>query len=122
MDPAGRSRTLHFRPMLAEPQDHAEPEQSPGPQSGAGGRRAAVAPAHSADRRALLAWRTASVDGHRVRYAVVGQGPAALFLHGWGLRPNAYREAIRAMADAGLPCLCARRFPGSAGPPSSRRE
>ena len=49
------------------------------------------------------------VDGHPVRYGVVGTGPAALFLHGWGLRPNAYRRPIEAMASAGCrvyaPCL-----------------
>ncbi|MHB1710072.1 MAG: alpha/beta fold hydrolase [Acidimicrobiales bacterium] len=36
-----------------------------------------------------------------MRYATSGNGPAALFLHGWGLRPNAYREPIRRMAMAG---------------------
>jgi len=49
------------------------------------------------------------VDGHPVRYGVVGSGPAALFMHGWGLRPNAYRAPIEAMASAGCrvyaPCL-----------------
>jgi pimeloyl-ACP methyl ester carboxylesterase len=63
---------------------------------------------------ALLAWRTASVDGHKVRYAVVGHGPAAIFLHGWGLRPNSYVGAIRAMADAGCR-VYAPSLPGFGG-------
>ena len=50
-----------------------------------------------------------AVDGRRVRYGVVGTGRPALFLHGWGLRPNAYGRAIEAMAAAGCrvvaPCL-----------------
>ncbi len=95
--------------MLAEPEDDAEPQHlfgvPPAPDraepSGPCAATLAEAPP--------LAWRTTSVDGNRVRYAVAGQGPRALFLHGWGLRPNSYREAIRAMADAGCrvyaPCL-----------------
>ena len=50
-----------------------------------------------------------TVDGRRVRYGVVGAGRPALFLHGWGLRPNAYARPIEAMAAAGCrvvaPCL-----------------
>jgi pimeloyl-ACP methyl ester carboxylesterase len=68
-------------------------------------------------------WRTTAVDGRRVRYGVVGAGRPALFLHGWGLRPNAYARAIEAMAAAGCrvvaPCL-----PGFGGtrelPPDER--
>ncbi len=48
-----------------------------------------------------IAWRSTTVDGHRVRYGEVGVGPDALFVHGWGLRPNAYGGAIEAMAAAG---------------------
>ncbi len=54
-------------------------------------------------------WRSTTVDGHQVRYAVVGSGRPGLFLHGWGLRPNAYLRVIGAMAGAGCqvvaPCL-----------------
>ena len=50
---------------------------------------------------AALTWSETRVDGHRVRYAVSGSGPDALFLHGWGLRPNAYREDVRQMGLAG---------------------
>jgi pimeloyl-ACP methyl ester carboxylesterase len=63
-----------------------------GPDGGAG------VPA-GASRR--IVWRSTVVDGHRVRYGEVGDGPPALFLHGWGLRPNAYARAIEAMAAAG---------------------
>ena len=63
-----------------------------------------------------LSWKAAVVDGHRVRYGVVGAGPSALFCHGWGLRPNAYARPIAAMAAAGCrvvaPCL-----PGFGGTP-----
>ena len=56
-----------------------------------------------------MAWRSVEVDGHPVRYGVAGSGPAALFMHGWGLRPKAYRGPIEAMASAGCrvyaPCL-----------------
>ena len=59
--------------------------------------------------RRTVEWRTTAVDGRRVHYGVVGAGPLALFLHGWGLRPNAYARAIEAMAAAGCrvvaPCL-----------------
>ena len=48
-----------------------------------------------------MSWRSTNVDGHRVRYGVVGSGPDALFCHGWGLRPNAYARPIVAMASAG---------------------
>jgi pimeloyl-ACP methyl ester carboxylesterase len=56
-----------------------------------------------------MSWDSVLVDGHPVRFGAVGHGPAALFLHGWGLRPNAYRRPIEAMASAGCrvyaPCL-----------------
>jgi pimeloyl-ACP methyl ester carboxylesterase len=45
---------------------------------------------------------------------VTGTGPAALFLHGWGLRPNAYRAPIRAMAAAGCR-VYAPSLPGFGG-------
>jgi len=70
---------------------------------------AAPAPAAPTAPSRSVAWRTTAVDGRRVRYGVVGTGPTALFLHGWGLRPNAYAQAIEAMAAAGCqvvaPCL-----------------
>jgi pimeloyl-ACP methyl ester carboxylesterase len=61
-------------------------------------------------------WEHALVGGHRVSYAAVGSGPAALFLHGWGLRPNAYRGAIEAMGRAGCR-VYAPALPGFGGTP-----
>jgi len=54
------------------------------------------------------------VDGHRVSYGVCGTGPAAVFLHGWGLRPNAYRAPVQAMARAGCR-VYAPALPGFGG-------
>ena len=54
------------------------------------------------------------VCGHRVRYGVVGSGPPALFLHGWGLRPKAYAAPIEAMAAAGCRVI-APALPGFGG-------
>jgi pimeloyl-ACP methyl ester carboxylesterase len=66
-------------------------------------------------------WRITTVDGRRVRYGVAGSGRPALFLHGWGLRPNAYARDIEAMAAAGCrvmaPCL-----PGFGGTPELEVE
>jgi pimeloyl-ACP methyl ester carboxylesterase len=54
------------------------------------------------------------VDGHRVRYVVDGRGPAAIFLHGWGLRPNVYRGVIEQMGAAGCR-VYAPALPGFGG-------
>jgi pimeloyl-ACP methyl ester carboxylesterase len=59
-------------------------------------------------------WETVVVAGHRVRYGVIGSGPSALFLHGWGLRPNAYRRPIEAMSRAGCRVF-APALPGFGG-------
>jgi len=56
------------------------------------------------------------VDGHPVRSLSTGGGPPALFLHGWGLDPTAYREAIRAMGAAGCRVV-APALPGFGGTP-----
>jgi len=63
-----------------------------------------------------VSWNVATVDGHRVRYGVVGSGPSALFCHGWGLRPNAYARPIAAMAAAGCRVV-APSLPGFGGTP-----
>jgi pimeloyl-ACP methyl ester carboxylesterase len=67
------------------------------------------------DSRAVT-WSNVVVDGHRVNYAASGEGPPALFLHGWGLRPNAYREPIRRMGMAGCR-VYAPAMPGFGGTP-----
>src|SRR5580704_16011068 len=64
---------------------------------GAGGSE----PADNGEAGRGMRWDTVPVDGHRVHYGVTGSGPPALFLHGWGLRPNAYRRPIEAMSRAG---------------------
>jgi pimeloyl-ACP methyl ester carboxylesterase len=61
-----------------------------------------------------ICWDSVEVDGHRVRYGVVGTGPTALFLHGWGLRPKAYRHSIEAMSTAGCR-VYAPALPGFGG-------
>jgi pimeloyl-ACP methyl ester carboxylesterase len=76
-----------------------------------------------AENTTRIAWHSVTVDGHRVRYGVAGAGPTALFLHGWGLRPNAYRRAIEAMGAAGCRVF-APALPGFGGTrelPSERR-
>ena len=56
-----------------------------------------------------LGRKTAIVDGRPVAYGVIGEGPAVLFLHGWGLRPWSYEPSLRAIAATGVrvvaPCL-----------------
>ncbi len=71
-------------------------------------------PSGKSEVAARVQWHRAEVDGHRVGYAVCGTGPAALFLHGWGLRPNAYRAPIAAMARAGCR-VYAPALPGFGG-------
>jgi pimeloyl-ACP methyl ester carboxylesterase len=79
-------------------------------------RRARGAPAGIRREPARITWATTTVDGHRVRYGVVGSGPSALFLHGWGLRPNAYARPVEAMAAAGCRVV-APALPGFGGTP-----
>ncbi len=79
--------------------------------------RSGNGPTHPPERAAEAAsitWRTVEVAGHRVKYADCGTGPAALFLHGWGLRPHAYRGPIQAMARAGCR-VYAPALPGFGG-------
>jgi pimeloyl-ACP methyl ester carboxylesterase len=85
---------------------HAQAPPAEGPDHGANGRGTATPE--------RLTWRTVEVEGHRVRYAVVGTGRASLFLHGWGLRPNAYRGTIEAMSQAGCR-VYAPSLPGFGG-------
>lgn len=56
----------------------------------------------------------AVVGGRRVGYVVAGRGPAALFFHGWGLSPTAYRRPIQAMSRAGCR-VYAPALPGFGG-------
>jgi pimeloyl-ACP methyl ester carboxylesterase len=87
----------------------AAPSAQVGPgASGTGGPTAAIG--------RVVDWRRTTVDGRRVRYGVAGSGRPALFLHGWGLRPNAYARDIEAMAAAGCRVV-APSLPGFGGTP-----
>jgi pimeloyl-ACP methyl ester carboxylesterase len=77
---------------------------------GAGGSE----PADGVEAGRGMHWDTVPVEGFRVHYGVTGSGPPALFLHGWGLRPNAYRAPILAMASAGCR-VYAPSLPGFGG-------
>ena len=68
-----------------------------------------------------ITWNSVVVNGHHVRYAATGAGPPALFLHGWGLRPNAYRRPIQAMSRAGCR-VYAPSLPGFGGTHELRAE
>ena len=46
-----------------------------------------------------------TVDDRSVTYGVTGTGRTALFLHGWGLRPHAYRAPIRHLGLVGCRVL-----------------
>ncbi|MDV6278632.1 alpha/beta fold hydrolase [Rhodococcus erythropolis] len=56
-------------------------------------------------------------------FAVAGQGPPVLFLHGWGLTPHTYRPAVERLADNGVQVF-APVLPGFGGttelPPAQR--
>ncbi|MDA8367604.1 MAG: alpha/beta fold hydrolase [Actinomycetota bacterium] len=56
------------------------------------------------------------VDGRSVPFHTAGSagGPVAVFLHGWGLRPNSYRAAIEHVARAGCRVV-APALPGFGG-------
>ncbi len=89
---------------------------APGPAGAPAQLRTEAGPPRRAPVDAALTWSETRVDGHRVRYATSGSGPDALFLHGWGLRPNAYREGIRHMGLAGCR-VHAPALPGFGGTP-----
>jgi pimeloyl-ACP methyl ester carboxylesterase len=71
-----------------------------------------------------LLWSTITVDGRSVTYGASGVGRTALFLHGWGLRPHAYRAPIRHLGLVGCRVVAPvlPGFGGSRGLPSSQRS
>jgi pimeloyl-ACP methyl ester carboxylesterase len=71
-----------------------------------------------------LLWSTVTVDGRSVTYGATGVGRTALFLHGWGLRPHAYRAPIRHLGLVGCRVVAPvlPGFGGSRGLPSSQRS
>ncbi|HVF20003.1 MAG TPA: alpha/beta fold hydrolase [Mycobacteriales bacterium] len=47
-------------------------------------------------------WRCAHVDGAVVEYFECGAGEPVVFLHGWGLTPRTYTDAITRLVSAGV--------------------
>jgi pimeloyl-ACP methyl ester carboxylesterase len=69
-------------------------------------------------------WHTVTVDGAAVRVMEVCQPSARdadplLFLHGWGLSPQTYKDGIRQLTQAGIRVIAPALpgFSGSDGPP-----
>ncbi len=46
-------------------------------------------------------WTAGRVQGRAARWGVVGQGPPAVFLHGWGLDHKVYHQALLRLARSG---------------------
>jgi pimeloyl-ACP methyl ester carboxylesterase len=53
------------------------------------------------DDLADLRWHRTTLDGLEVAYGDVGEGPPAVFVHGWGLSSRTYGDAITALARSG---------------------
>src|SRR5689334_23113800 len=62
----------------------------------------------------VMAWRRTQVAGRPATYGVVGEGPAVVFLHGWGLSDRTYRRSLGAMVDRGIRVF-APALPGFGG-------
>jgi pimeloyl-ACP methyl ester carboxylesterase len=50
----------------------------------------------------LLDWRRTEVLGRPASYGVGGDGPAIVFLHGWGLSGRTYRSALKRLLARGF--------------------
>ncbi len=89
-------------PLPAQPRPEAPPLPGPG----------------------AVLWSTVTVDGRSVTYGVTGAGRTAVFLHGWGLRPHAYRATIRHLGLVGCRVVAPVMpgFGGSRGLPPDRRS
>ena len=68
----------------------------------------------AASRQDSLAWRRTRVDGHDVRYGVIGRGAPLVFLHGWGLNHRAYGRALAPLGRCGVR-VYAPALPGFGG-------
>jgi pimeloyl-ACP methyl ester carboxylesterase len=64
--------------------------------------------------RRRLELRTTRVRGRPVSYLTAGEGPAVVFLHGWGLSHTSYRVGLRRLTRAGL-TVFAPALPGFGG-------
>jgi pimeloyl-ACP methyl ester carboxylesterase len=49
----------------------------------------------------LLRWHQTTLDGRTVLYGDAGEGPAVVFLHGWGLTARSYASALPLIAATG---------------------
>ncbi len=119
MDRVGSRRTLHFPPMLAEPEEHAEPEKLAGTDPSPERAEPSAPSATPLADPLLLAWRTTSVDGHRVRYAVVGHGPAGDLPPRMGSPTQLLPRGDPRHGRRRLPCVRALASRASAARPSS---
>lgn len=63
---------------------------------------------------AKLTWHTTKVAGRAAHYGSGGEGPALLFLHGWGLADRAFAAALSRLIAAGLK-VYAPAMPGFGG-------
>jgi pimeloyl-ACP methyl ester carboxylesterase len=61
-----------------------------------------------------MSWRTMLVDGRDASYGVAGDGPAVVFLHGWGLSHRTYRHGLERIVGHGARVL-APALPGFGG-------
>ena len=63
-------------------------------------------------------WRTITVDDSDVELMEIGRGDPLLFLHGWGLSPRSYDQALTRLCGAGIRVIapCLPGFGGSQGP------
>ncbi|HZT66669.1 MAG TPA: alpha/beta hydrolase [Acidimicrobiales bacterium] len=69
-----------------------------------------------------LVWRQERVDGRRAQLAEGGRGPTVVFVHGWGLTPQAYSSGLHQLVRAGWHVI-APTLPGfgsSAGLPADQ--
>jgi pimeloyl-ACP methyl ester carboxylesterase len=68
----------------------------------------------STEKQWHLEWRTTSVQGRPAVYAVAGDGPRLVFLHGWGLNHRTYRRALKGLVRKGMR-VYAPALPGFGG-------
>jgi pimeloyl-ACP methyl ester carboxylesterase len=52
-------------------------------------------------RDAVVRWHRTTLDGRVVVYGEAGDGPAVVFLHGWGLSARSYAQALPLIAAGG---------------------
>jgi pimeloyl-ACP methyl ester carboxylesterase len=73
------------------------------------------------DSRATLQSRRLEVRGRQLPYAVAGDGPSVIFMHGWALTSRTYRRALVGLAGIGVR-VYAPALPGFGGTPDLPRD